>query len=164
MGPIKGGGTGRVRMAVSEGRWAFEFYIISMLSSGKSVSNKLIELKETIITKSGGPEASVNNELLNGSASHRLFERFAQLDQNLTVLLVLQLLLLHCYVPLSLPSSRWTWPAVPTQSGSCAGGRSRGWSAAWSSSSSTSSPGPPPSRWGCSARPGRWSTSVGCAW
>ena len=39
----------------------FKFYIISMLSSGKSVSNKLIELKETIITKSGGAEASVNN-------------------------------------------------------------------------------------------------------
>ena len=44
---------------------------------------------------------------MNGSASQRLFIRFAQLDKNLAILLVLQLLLLHCYVCILIDSFKW---------------------------------------------------------
>jgi hypothetical protein len=52
-------------------------------------------------------QGSTQTPILNGSASQRLFERIAQLDETLSILLVLQLLLLHCYVPLRLLSSKW---------------------------------------------------------
>ena len=48
--------------------------------------------------KSVPSESMSSHQLLNGSASHRLFERVVLFDQTLAVLLVIQLVLFHCYV------------------------------------------------------------------
>ena len=71
------------------------------------VSTKLVELKENIILPSPS-KGSINEQLLNGSSNQRLFQRVAQIDQTLAILLVIQLLLFHCYVPTPPYSSKPT--------------------------------------------------------
>lgn len=94
-----------------------EFYWFSMWASSKVISLKMEKLKESIVSTNASSENVSDQQILNGSARHRFFMRVKQLDHTLALLLIIQLLLLHCYVKLTLFSTNWTSREIITLCG-----------------------------------------------
>jgi hypothetical protein len=82
------------------------------------LSEKVEELKESIVGSAERKGIISKQHVINGFSNRRYFDRVTMLDWAVSVVVLTQLLLLHCYVVLLRPSLSSTSPATPTPPGS----------------------------------------------
>lgn len=88
-----------------------------MEKGGSLLLEKVEELKESIVGSVERKGIISKQHVINGFSNRRYFERVTMLDWAVSVVMLTQLLLLHCYVVLLPPSLSSTSQVTPTPAG-----------------------------------------------